>query len=207
MLPHIRCHKSLLDIGCGMGLIDFHLSPHIESITCVDNQPEAIAGLHQAAQKRNIDNITALTADAYAITGAWDTVICLFFGHIAKSISHLLSLCNDTVIAIVHLDAHGEQKGTTAKCNTVEAEVAALDALSIRYQLHEYALEYGQPFRDIADACAFASAYKKIPEGESAAEYMQSRLIHTEDAEYPLYMPHTKRFGMFVIKKEENPHA
>ena len=52
--PYIKNSKTLCDIGCGLGLIDMHLSKDLDYITCVDINENAINYLEKSIKEKNI---------------------------------------------------------------------------------------------------------------------------------------------------------
>lgn len=68
-----------------------------------------------------------------------------------------------------------------------------------------YSLEYGQPFRDRRDARAFLNAYTSGMTEEALEQHLSSVLVSTNDPEFPYYLPKKKEFGIFLIRREENP--
>lgn len=207
LLPHIGKRDSLVDLGCGVGLIDFALSSAISEITCVDESSEALTCLERLASARGVSNVRAIQADAYALEGRWDTVLAVFFGTFADHLNALLRLCNESVIAIVHADAQGllgPKEYHPPKCNTVSQTKKELDAMGIRYTCEEHALEYGQPFASLSEAEVFVKAYSKNPPGVAIQKYLEETLVETGNAEYPYYLPNRKGFGMFQVRRDDH---
>lgn len=207
LLSTIPLWGSLVDLGCGVGLIDFALSAHFAEITCIDKSEEALLHLCEMAEARDIRNIRTQCADARTASGTWDAVLMVFFGRLEEDIRQYLSLCNDRVVAVVHKNAHFEPASGGArntKCNTVENTAEGLTRLGVRFSVQEHSIEYGQPFSSRQDACDFVTAYKKHPQNSTIDEYLDARLIETGDARYPLYLPNMKHFGIFTIRREEN---
>ncbi len=209
ILPNIACRETLVDLGCGAGLIDLALADSIGHITCVDKNEGVIGMLRAGILKRGIGNIEAICQDAETLSGQWDTVLAVFYGRIDESLSKLLSMCRESVIAVVHADAQGKLGPTDyhpPKCNTVSLTSQALDALGARYTVIEDALEYGQPLRSLAEAADFVRFYSKNPPDTSVDAYLEACLTVTCDPVYPYYLPNKKGFGIFILGRDDNAH-
>lgn len=209
LMRHMLPKSTMCDLGCGMGLIDFALTGYLSHITCVDIDKEAIGLLEAESAKRGIQNITAMHSDAAKIKGAWDYGLMLFFhGKFSDNPSHYLSLVKRKLFYIVHADPLEPQKDTKperTKCSTVSAIREELEQADIAYQLEHYALEYGQPFVNFEEAIDFVKTYRIYPAGEEKA-HLQAKLQQIDSTDYQYYLPHTKRFGMFIIGREDNAH-
>lgn len=74
LAPHIAHSKTMVDLGCGAGMIDFELAHAFEDITCVDINEDAIACLNRKIAERGLTNVHACLGDAQALSGRWDIV-------------------------------------------------------------------------------------------------------------------------------------
>lgn len=206
LLRHISRRESLCDVGCGAGLIDFALAPHIGRITCVDISPQAIRAVEDHARRLATNNISTLCMDASGLEGEWDTVLALFHGG-RDVISRYLRLAREQLI----LAAHGTLKGNFApdghkvqKCFDVNGVKASLDERGIRYSLQELTLEYGQPLTSLTDAEAFVTAYSTPMDKFVLDAYLREHLEETGDEQFPYYLPNQKKLGLFFIRRDEN---
>lgn len=206
LLRHIPCRDTLCDIGCGAGLIDLELSPHIGQITCVDISAEAVNAVEESVRQRGIGNVSAVCADALDLQGQWETVIALFFGGY-DLVKKYLPLTKDRLILAVHEESRGSfgPAGRKAhKCSDVKTVQAFLKSQGICYHLERGALEYGQPFVDRAEAETFVKAYSTPMPQEELDAYLEAHLVHTGREDFPLYLPKLKRFGLFILRRDEN---
>ncbi|MDO4540596.1 MAG: class I SAM-dependent methyltransferase [Syntrophomonadaceae bacterium] len=206
MLEHIPCRGSLCDVGCGAGLIDYELAPHFESITCVDVSRDAVASVEQGAKRRGIKNISTRCMDADKLDGQWDTVLALFYGG-TDFFAKYYPLAKDRLI----LATHGARKANfgpdgrkIVKCFDVAGVKQKLDELGVKYGLWVLEMEYGQPLTSLPEAEAFVKAYSMPMEQAELDEYLQAKLVSTGDEKFPYYLPNLKKFGVFVIRKDEN---
>lgn len=206
-LPHLQKRNSLLDLGCGAGMIDITLAPSFGSITCVDRSAEALSFLARIARKRLADNIETVLSDAEDVEGRWDNVLMVFFGPLEGKLPRFLALCEEALVAVVHADANGNlgpKAYQAGKCNTVARTIETLNALGARYTLIEDAIEYGQPFASRAEAAEFVRAYSKNPPEMAVEAYLDETLVKLEEGSYPLYLPNRKGLGIFIIRRDEN---
>ena len=206
LLAHIPCRETLCDVGCGLGLIDLELSPYIGQITCVDISAGVISALEQSIRQRGIANVTPVCADALSLQGQWDTAIALFFGGYTLLPAYL-SRVQDRLILAVHEESKGRfgpADHKAIKCTDVQNVKAFLDAQGIHYHLEIGALEYGQPFPDRQDAEAFVRAYSTPMRQDELDAYLSAHLQQTGQEDFPFYLPKEKKFGLFVIRRDEN---
>lgn len=206
LLDQIPCRKTLCDLGCGAGLIDFELAPYFEHITCVDISREAAQSVEAHAACLGINNISACCMDADKLRGEWDTVLALFHGG-TEIFSRYFHLAGDRLILATHGDKKGNfgpEKHKVDKCFDVSGVKARLDALGVRYSLREITLEYGQPFTDLPDAEAFVRAYSTPMNKSELDSYLAQRLEKTGNEKFPYYLPNQKKIGTFLIRRDEN---
>lgn len=202
LLAHIGQRDSLIDLGCGLGLIDFALSPFIRNITCVDRDPAVIRCLSTTAAARGAARIEACCGDATAVRGCWGTVLTVFFDRTGDALHAFYPLCRDQMIAVVHAsapDAPDDAARHPSRRDAIPRMADSLGALGARYAFSEAALEFGQPFASRQEAAAFVRAYAKNPPDMSVDDYLDARLVHTGERRFPLYLPNQKAFGVFVI--------
>lgn len=203
LLPRMKKRDSLIDLGCGAGLIDFALAGHFGRITCLDRDALAVAAVNQRAQARGLNNVRAIQGDAYALSGQWDNVLMVFFGGLGQNAPRYLSLCREGVVAVVHGDQPEDEGRRPRGHNTISTTRAGLDALGIPYDLAAYAREYGQPFRTRAQARQYVEFYEKVPPGEDAETYLDRHLTPGR-GEYGWYLPNLKQFGIFTLGRIEH---
>ena len=202
LLPYIEIDGTLCDLGCGIGLIDFALCEKVQSITCVDIDPEAVRLCTGESVRRGIKNIEPLLSDAKDLTGTWDTVISVFHGTTEALVDCYVRFARKKVVAVTHTEGvgnFGPREYKSPRCNTAITAAELLGERGVEHTLINAALEYGQPFRKIDDAREFVEAYSKNAPGEAIEDYLSENLVETNNPEYPLYLPNMKNFGIFVI--------
>jgi SAM-dependent methyltransferase len=197
--------ETLCDLGCGAGLVDFALADHCSAITCVDISPDAIAHVCHKASTQGIDNINTLCTDASELTGSWDNVMAIFFGgsQICDDYFHLAGKRFVLITNAQRKGNFGPEGHQVIKCSDIATMKAYLDAMGVKYAHEVFALEYGQPFVDREDACAFVRAYTRPMSAEMLEAYLEEKLEKTGDEKWPYYLPNRKEFGLFVIGRDE----
>lgn len=209
LLEYIPVRTSLCDLGCGTGLIDLELSPCFEQITCVDISETAIKAVEQRSRELGRNNISTRCEDAARLEGEWETVTALFYGGNEVFLNHF-RLAKGQMILVVHGTREGNfgpQGHKVSKKYDVKSVKEHLEGHGIRYTLREVELEYGQPLRTREDAQEFAAAYS-MPMNETELNvYLKECLKETENEQFPYYLPNKKKLGIFVIRREDNPHV
>ncbi|MDR2088442.1 MAG: class I SAM-dependent methyltransferase [Clostridiales Family XIII bacterium] len=215
--PCVADCETLCDVGCGLGLLDLELAKDVKEILCVDRNEAAIGALNEFIRARGIRNVVARVADAGTLAGERrDAVILSFFGSSLEDIARFSQFCGKRMILIVH------EKASSARCvNAVSlrpkpfgaAEVSRfLTGRGLRFREMRAALEFGQPFRSLADARDFIRTYTASMSdaagaGAAAQERlygdMESRLVETGRADYPVYLPKQKRLAVFAVETSE----
>jgi SAM-dependent methyltransferase len=216
--PCLADCETLCDMGCGLGLLDLELAKDLRSVLCVDRSEAAIAALNELIRARGLHNVAARVADVNALvrTGERrDAVLMSFFGSSLEDIARFLALCDKRMILIVH------EKASSGRCvNAVSlrpkpfgaAEVTGfLTDRDLRFQRTHAAIEFGQPFRSPAEARDFIQTYASSmldaagaggsAEPERLYGDMESRLVETGLADYPVYLPKSKRLAVFVVER------
>lgn len=206
LLDYLPKGGTLCDMGCGTALTDFELAPYFQEITCVDISRKALAAVESEAQRRGITNITTLLSDGRKAEGSWDAVMALFHGGSDK-VDAYLEKARDTLIFVTHASRVGtfsSEEHKVAKRYNVSNIQRHLEERELRFTVHEASLEYGQPLTDLEDARAFVKAYTNPMTEEETERYLSERLQTTGREDYPYYLYHRRKLGIFVIRKSEN---
>ncbi|MDR2133145.1 MAG: class I SAM-dependent methyltransferase [Clostridiales Family XIII bacterium] len=214
--PLIADCETICDVGCGLGLLDLELAQDVRDILCVDRNEAAIGALNELLRARGTRNVVARAMDANALVGErWDAAIMSFFGSSLEDIARFLTLCDKRMILIVH-----EKSSTGRRVNAISlrakpfgaAEVSGfLSERGLRFRETRAALEFGQPFKSLADARDFIRTYASLASHAASAadeaawerlcEDMERRLARTGRADYPLYLPKRKNLAVFAVEK------
>lgn len=207
LLPRLEGCETLCDIGCGMGLADLELAPHLKAVTCVDVSAPVLENLRERAAALGLGNIETRCCPGAEAEGEWDVVMALFHGQVEEIVPIYLQKARKRLILVTHGSAYGStgpEGYRVRKCCDVDSTVAWLEERGYRYSLLRGELEFGQPHRSLEDAVAYTRAFtKKVPEEELLA-WVKDKAVETGRADYPLYTPKKRGFGIFVIGREDN---
>lgn len=219
LLPCLKDCRNILDLGCGMGLVDFELAEDFNEVICSDISAEAIEYIQKKIRKTGITNLFAFCADgtdqerlkaqiaAVRKTGTSelplvDGVLALFHGTVQTIGEMYLSYARKKLILVVHgsaIGSTGPEKYRVRKCTDVESTQEWLDSHGLHYDLLVTELEFGQPHRSIEEAIAYTGTFtRKAPENE-ITEYAKAHVIETGRTDFPYYTPKKRRFGLFSI--------
>ncbi|MDR0817035.1 MAG: class I SAM-dependent methyltransferase [Clostridiales Family XIII bacterium] len=171
--PYLDESWTVLDAGCGLGLLDLAIAPSAAHITAVDIDRAAIADLkaHIDAELRAgrgpVGRIEPVCADVRGLQGEWDVVLMSFFGADLAEAERLIGMAKRRVIFIVHgLRPNGRfdpAPSETGGRRTVEELEIFLEEKGHRFRKSIVDLQFGQPFRTIEDIHAFLESYKMDP--------------------------------------------
>jgi len=207
LLPKLDGCRTLCDMGCGLGLVDLELAAHFAEIACVDVSQTALDELRRQAAARGIRNLRTVCADGKTVSGRWDAVMALFHGTVEDVVPAYLPLCADRLLLVVHGNAYGTtgpEGYRVRKCCDTESTAAWLAANGYRFTLENGELEFGQPHRSFEDALTYTRNFtKNVPEDELET-YVRRTVTETGRADFPLYTPKKRTFGIFTIRRREN---
>lgn len=153
------------DAGCGLGYLSLRLAPYCRRVTAVDVCEETLAVLRENCAKEGITNITPRCGeiDTLPPDAPYDAMVFCFFG-IGREVLRLArAQCRGPVILIKkawqdHRFSIGKQKLNHESYADMRA---LLEELHIPHTGEMLALEMGQPFRTIGDACRFLRSTTK----------------------------------------------
>ena len=133
-------------------------------------------------------------------------MIFCFYGAIGDILRIASESCRGTVVALKKNDVvHRFSAGEHTECHDNFARAAEyLKELGIPFESRTLELEFGQPFRTMADAYRFFEIYSPKEEKKRITEeFLKKKLISTGDREFPLYLPHRKRIGWLQFEAED----
>lgn len=220
--PYLSKEDTILDMGCGLGRLDFELAGDALAIDCVDKSENAINLLSQDIEKRGIVNMTASVSDFMDYEGALhDVLILSYFGGGDGYFQRLMKLFSKKAIIIAH-DRTGARQRALKKTKKVFAEEIAawMDANGYTYKREYAELEFGQPFASMDEACSYFYEYAgrsgnktNLEDGaksdicvdtgneDEEKQAFLRRIKPTGDIKYPYYMEKRKQIAIFVVGK------
>lgn len=200
--PYLHKTDKVLDMGCGLGLLDIALHQSVASITAIDVNENAIGHLAARVKAAGIKNVHPLCTDVWAHEERYDATLMSFFGYSHTLSTHIRHRVTGRLIRIVNSQNAGSLYPAhyrRAKKTTVANFEEELRGASLPYELKRCTLEFGQPLRSEADALAFVKMHAPgAPEAELSA-FLAARLQCTGGGEFPLYLPQQKDLGIFVV--------
>ena len=79
-----------------------------------------------------------------------------------------------------------------------------LRKLGVPFEFDAQELEHGQPFASLDEAVRFFRIYSRDETPDAITpEAVLPRLLRTDNAQYPYYLPQTKRLGILTIRMED----
>jgi hypothetical protein len=209
LLPHLADCDTLCDIGCGPGLVDLVLAPHLRRMICVDIAPVLTEYIQSCASAAGLDNVEALCMEGADAPSGCDAVMALFHGAPEKTVPAYLAKARKRLILAVHsspVGNTGPEGYRVQKCSYTEKTTDWLDAMGYQYDISFAELEFGQPHRDLADAAAYTRTYcREMPE-ETLMEYVKEHALPTGRDDFPLYSFKTRSFGLYILERQKNEH-
>lgn len=221
--PEILCEQlreffekddTVYDIGCGLGHIDFLLSPYVKQITGVDVDADVLELMQQKIGREHLANVKTMHVDWKELRGELcDVALACSFGSLRRDLGTLLSLCRKRLI-IVKRNALMKEDGFITEYNMKNGSAkdeAYLNEQGISYQLKTFVADFGQPFKSEKEARRFIDHYKLEP-WKSIPDYsMEAYLLSDEgngnrdrgiqEGKYRYYLPNHKEVHIITIEK------
>lgn len=197
--PYIKNSKTLCDIGCGLGLIDMHLSKDLDYITCVDINENAINYLEKSIKEKNIKNIKCIVKDFKEINSKFDIILISFFAYedlkyFSKSCDKLIVVVNDKTTTHIPVS---KKKMEVINQHSSKNLKKLLDEKKINYEMIPLSMEFGQTFTDDEDIARYAKSYDEDKEYESIYNHIKNKVVKGDKVRY--YLPYEKNISIFII--------
>lgn len=201
LLPFLNRGESFCDLGCGLGRVDLALAPHLDHVSALDVDEQVLAILRADAAREGV-RIQTICGDIRDAQPLFDVVMLSFFGR--SGLERYLAMCRRLLIRVVNADNDGNlyprrhRKRVKTTISDVQADLAGK---GYPCRLLEYTLEFGQPLRSQEDAVAFLAHHAPEAPMEELHNFLEQHAVQTGREDFPLYLPNTKRIGVFLIKK------
>ena len=210
LAPELTQEMHICDAGCGLGYLSLALAPHVGKISAVERNAEPLTVLKENCRRLGIRNIEICNGAIQEVLPQqkYDAMVFCFFGKGHEILEIAKQQCSGTVYIITrtytsHRFSVGDHPtGSFGYRGSREL----LRDLGIPYEENTMALEFGQPFRSLADARKFFEIYSK-DEDKSAItdEFLHSKLVATGEAQFPYYMPHLRNLAILKFKTADIP--
>ena len=220
LLPCFPSEAHVCDVGCGLGHLSLELARQVSKVTAVDRDARVLQVLEENCRKQGIRNVEIRCCDMELSVSEeengsvgeerqsyeYDGMIFCFYGAIEDILRIAALQCRGTVVALKKNDVvHRFSAGEHTECHDSFGKAAEyLEQQGVPFESRTLELEFGQPFRTMADAKRFFEIYS--PEEEKKLitdEFLKKKLISMGDREFPLYLPHRKRIGWLQFKAED----
>lgn len=194
------------DAGCGLGHLSLALAARGMRVTAVDTSSAALAVLRRLRGDADIEICCGRVQDC-APDAPYDAMIFCLFGGISEILDVAAVQCRGDVFIIARNDgAHRfSVRRHALRYPGYQAMQQTLSGLHIPHEGLELALEIGQPLADLDDARRFFGLYNCDDASLITDEYLHSRLVKTDDPEYPLYLPHARQLGVIHFSAADIP--
>lgn len=191
----------ICDAGCGLGYLAQSLASRCRRVTAIDRSEKAIAALRARPLPENLE---VLCADAFSMRPErkYDAMTFCYFGNTDEILQTAKRNCSGPVV-MVKRDCREHRFSVRPERAHRDIRVAAEDLLKqkqIPYSLERLELEFGQPFRSFADAVSFFRLYN--PQEKVDADWVAARLTSTGRADFPLYLPETRKMAVIVFQAQ-----
>ena len=206
--PYLDKRWTLVDIGCGPGLLDFWLAPMVTGIDAIDSDAAAIGDLKERlddvflTDRRTAEKIRPRHMSFMDIDGeSWDVALMCFLGIDTAMFKTALALAKRRILVFMHgrPDADGPLASSNdgGKLSAAELE-DLLNTGGFKFKKNIMEMQFGQPFKSLEDIHRFLSAYG----GDDAEKRMtdaEERIVKTNRFDYPYYLPKSISVAAFVI--------
>lgn len=196
LLPYLSKYDTVCDAGCGLGYLAQAIAGDCRRIVAVDSSEAAIT----AMQKRDLpSNMQAICADVFALKEQFDVLLCSYFGRSAEILRLRETLAPKRTIVIQRSCAeHRFSIGDVEDRHGWQDLDALLTARGIPFEIMSVSLEFGQPFRSLADAVRFFSLYNKSST-EVTEQAVAAKLTPLRDENYAHYLQQIRDMNIYVL--------
>lgn len=207
ILPHLSEDSCVCDAGCGLGYLSLELAKHVQHVTAVDLNRDALDVLSENCADKHVHNISLRCGDIETLPPLrkYDAMVFCFFGCIEEILRIAARQCAGDVLIISRnysqhrfsVREHGCGRGGYLDISHV------LSARQIPFHAQMFSLEFGQPLRSWEDARRFFALYSKDEKEMITDEFLESRIVRTKEWEFPYFMPHRRDIGVIHLKAQD----
>jgi len=200
IIPHLKSDDELCDVGCGLGRLDFELSPYVSDILAIDMSKYAIEELSNEIKRTGVKNLSARHGDATALEHNYDIILMSLYGAIGTE--YYLKHCRRKIIRITGAGSSSSlypaRYRRTTK-NAVPIVQDELSSLNVAFDLELCSFEFGQPLKTWEAAVNFVLSNAPEAGAEEIDDFLNERIQQTGRDDFPFYLPYKKELGIFVI--------
>ncbi len=201
--PWLAPSDSVLEAGCGLGLLALETASLVHDVTAVDTDAACLAlGLEQC-RARSIDTVRFLQADVFDLRddAAADVVLACLFGDPVADHARLQGLARRHVLWLTDTGRPGTSlvPGHLRRAKRpADMTAALLNRAGVAHTRQDLVLDFGQPLNDREEARAFVRHYSAREASDAELDAHLDRLL----VPFPgggLFLPHMKRLSLFVL--------
>lgn len=198
----------VLDAGCGLGFSSTALAQRFEQVTAIDVSTDALAML----RKRNTaENLEIVEKDFFLEsppTQPYDAMLFCCFGSIPEILRCVPAWCSGTVMVVQKDTAfHRFSVGKVKQHRpTFTQFVEDMNAAGVPFQSKRFVADLSQPLRSIEEGLLFFRTYSKDADPNTVTEeYVRSRLVETQDPQFPYLLPVKTEMGLLTFHTDDIP--
>ena len=194
--PYLSKNDTVLDAGCGLGYLAQEIAGDCGRIVAADRAEAAIEAMRQRDLPRNME---IRSADVFMLSERFDVLLCSYFGR-SGEILHLRETLapKKTIVIQRNCAEHRFSIGAAEDRHGWQGMDACLSERGIPYDKRSVSLEFGQPFRSLADAVRFFNLYNKSACAVTE-EAVAAKLIQIKDEKYAFYLPQIREMNIYVF--------
>ena len=190
------------DAGCGLGYLSRALAPYCKRITAIDSEALALDVLREDTP----ENVNVFEGDLFTLSPdrRFDAMVFCFFGTMDETLLLAKRHCRGKIIVVKRgwTQHRFSLAPTPVQRDTSSETEQYLRTRGIPFLREDLTLDMGQPLRSGEDAVRFFEAY-----GNEAVTFsdIEARLVKTDSAAFPYYLPQEKPLGIFIFDAKDVP--
>lgn len=197
--------ESLVDFGCGLGILPMKLSDYFSDIIGVDYDEHVLGILEDSISKKNIKNFKTICSNCYngelvEKIGKPDNILFSHFGNIQDYFYNFYNLYNKRMI-IIRNDVEKNIVHNRNK-NTIQDICTFLEERKIPYKIYRQTYEFGQPLKDEEEVLKYLDKWY----GEDGINLISNvkDIDYTYNGEvFTKYYCKPKNTAIVVVNKED----
>ena len=202
LAAHLPPNAHVCDAGCGPGYLSRALAPYCKRITAIDSDVLALDVLREDTP----ENVKVFEGDLFTLSPdrRFDAMVFCFFGTMDETLLLAKRHCRGKIIVVKRgWTRHRFSPASAPVQRDTSSETEQyLRVRGIPFAHETLLLDMGQPLRSQDDAVRFFEAY-----GNEAVTFsdVEARLVKTDNAAFPYYLPQEKPLGIFIFDVKDVP--
>ena len=210
MKPWLSKNMHICDAGSGVGYLSLALAPYVNKVTAVERHPDAADVLTENCRLLKVPNVISRCGEVKEVIPEkpYDAIVFCFFGGRQEILELAKKQCaGDVFVFTRNYENHRFSAGKhRTRYDGYPQFAEELAMLGIPAHQETFALEFGQPFRNLEEAHRFFWLYSKDQNKNVLTEtFIRSQLVETGRKDFPYYMPHEKHMGFLHFSAKDIP--